>query len=218
MVFPLPYASSFSSAPLTLGHRTSACALLSGPQPSDVTTPGATVVGAAALADRDGLTGDRICGLARKQGVHPIAVLHAPVYGALMWYGVAGPWCRALARTVSVALLLLSASLDWAWPVPGSHCERHDSASSRLSTHPHPGAEGPATPSWAPDSDHDCSHCPPSECSRAAPCAAAGSIAVTEVGSLIAELAPHRVRHSAYVQLHHHTGVQPPTPPPQLIA
>lgn len=117
-----------------------------------------------------------------------------------------------LARLVLVALLSVSAGVAWVSPRLGSHCDRH--ATARTAHH----FEPPAVPSWAQGAQHECSHCPPSECSRVAPCATSGSLAVAEVSRRLPDLLPHPVSLTSYIQLHHSTAVQPPTPPPQPIA
>ena len=61
------------------------------------------------------------------------------------------------------------------------------------------------------------SYCPPSDCSRMAPCATSGSIGVTQAGSPMADLSPHPVLETLYIHQHCSTVIQPPTPPPQVI-
>jgi hypothetical protein len=147
-----------------------------------------------------------------------IALKGLRVYGAHMRYSVAVPRCGALARLVLVALLSVSASFAWASPILGSHCARHSLAPSSSSAHAEHDSGPLATPSWTQGSQHDCSHCPPSDCSRVTPCAATGSVAAVEASTSIADLPPHPVTLPPYSRQYPSIAVQPPTPPPQLIA
>jgi hypothetical protein len=123
------------------------------------------------------------------------------------------PRCGVLARMVLVALLSVSAGFAWAPPILGSHCARHSSAPSSLFAHANHDAEG-----WAQGSEHDCPHCPPSECSRVVPCAPSGSVAAAEASTPIADRAPQPLILTRHNRQYSTIAVQPPTPPPQSIA
>lgn len=147
----------------------------------------------------------------------PIVSSAVPVYGAAMRDRLAHPQSRRLARLVMVALLAISTSISWASPMVGPHCESHSTAAHSPTDTDHDSGSS-ATPSWTPGPHHECSHCPPSECSRMAPCATTGSVAAAEAGTPIAGLPPHQVVLVRYIQQHRSTAVPPPTPPPQLIS
>src|SRR5215207_10091115 len=135
-----------------------------------------------------------------------------------MRYRLANSHFQRLARLVMVVLLATSTTISWASPILGSHCDSHTRA-AHSSSAPVEHDSGPlATPSWTQGSNHDCPHCPPSDCSRLAPCATSGSVAAAEPSTPIADLPPHSVTPTTYNRQHPSTLVQPPTPPPQLVA
>jgi hypothetical protein len=116
-----------------------------------------------------------------------------------------------LARLVLVALLSVSISIAWAAPVLGSQCDRH--AASHTTRH----LELASTVSWAQGTQHECSHCPPSECSRAVPCAATSSIALGQATRLVAEFPAKRTTMNQQKVHPRSTSQEPPTPPPQRV-
>lgn len=142
-----------------------------------------------------------------------------PAYGALMMYRTAVPRSGPpAAHLLLVALLLVSTGVTWTSPILGPHCNSHTITASSPSAHGEHDSEAFATASWTSGSDHGCSHCPPSDCSRLAPCATSGSVAVAEAGTPITDLLPHPVSLTRHIQQHRSTAVPPPTPPPQPIA
>jgi hypothetical protein len=149
----------------------------------------------------------------------PFVLLPPKLYPSMVLFMTAGlgfPRYKVFTRLVLAAFLLVSASVSSAAPLQGSHCQRHSSVASSSATHGNHNSEPLTAPSWTQDAD--CSHCPPTECSRVAPCATSGTMAAAEVRSPIAALSAHAVSLNRYDQQRSTKAVQPPTPPPQLIA
>lgn len=100
------------------------------------------------------------------------------------------------------------------------HCAQHDPSAvhqgAHSGTHQVP-ASNDAT-SWDSATQHECPHCPATECARVAPCTVASNAAISEVSvtvpNLVADLVGVR-----RMRVHPHSAAhQPPTPPPQLIS
>jgi hypothetical protein len=101
-----------------------------------------------------------------------------------------------------------------------SHCAQHES----MSRHEGNGSDrtSPAhdldSPAWTQHHDHDCPHCPATECARVSPCSGSTTTALIATSVAVADLNGHRVAVDlARVQAFSSTS-QPDTPPPQPIA
>lgn len=100
------------------------------------------------------------------------------------------------------------------------HCAQHDPSAvhrgAHSGTHQVP-ASNDAT-SWDSATQHECPHCPATECARVAPCTTSSNAAVSVTAPAVTQSATHRailprIQHHLYSTTH-----QPPTPPPQLIS
>ena len=119
-----------------------------------------------------------------------------------------------ITNTPAIVLLVFSVLTGWATQFQ-SHCFSHEARTTAADHHQHQ-PELPA-PVWA-NAAHDCQHCPPSECSRVAPCSTSAG------GALIARVIPLVSLTAQHVDLPNRSDaltpspIQPPTPPPQLIS
>ena len=117
-----------------------------------------------------------------------------------------------------LAIIVLEFSVLTGWATQfQSHCFSHEARTMSGAGHHQPPAELPS-PAWANADGHDCRHCPPSECSRAAPCStSAGGALVATVVPLVS-LTAHQVDMPSRSDALAPSAVQPPTPPPQPIS
>ena len=100
------------------------------------------------------------------------------------------------------------------------HCTQHGPSATHQKGHSGDGQQVPAprSASWDGSTNHDCPHCPATECARVAPCTTSSNAAVSTTSLEVSQSVTHRAtlgtgRHHLYSIIH-----QPPTPPPQLIS
>jgi hypothetical protein len=100
------------------------------------------------------------------------------------------------------------------------HCAQHEPAAhhERHITAPVAVAHAQDQQAWTHRHDHNCPHCPVSECARVSPCASSSTTAVAPSRAVVEDLHGHRVMIDLLRQLAHSADSTPPTPPPQLIA
>src|SRR5688572_23611595 len=101
------------------------------------------------------------------------------------------------------------------------HCAQHDTAPGAQTTHGN-GAHHTHAPNssttWQSGSQHDCPHCPPTECAQIAPCTTSPTATIVEGSGTVI---PLMVRTELIPKLPVQPGStthEPPTPPPQQIS
>ena len=100
------------------------------------------------------------------------------------------------------------------------HCAQHDTAGEHTA---HAGgpqqlSEPGASLSWRSSSQHECAHCPPTECAQVAACTTSTTATIIEVSGAVISLAIDRVTLPRLLVQPASTNHEPPTPPPQLIS
>jgi hypothetical protein len=128
-----------------------------------------------------------------------------------------------LGRTAKVLMLILgimsvpNMRLD---ALQHPHCTPHGAISLHRG---HSSAASPTNPrgesrTWAPATDHECPHCPASECARIAPCASSTTTALSPAGFSLVSLHDHRTAVDPGHERASSINSPPDTPPPQVIA
>jgi hypothetical protein len=79
-------------------------------------------------------------------------------------------------------------------------------------------ASGPVTSRWTTNSNHECPHCPPSECIRTAACGGTATLALSASGHLVKTLPTHGVIPVRGADRATSANSPPDTPPPQSIS
>jgi hypothetical protein len=116
---------------------------------------------------------------------------------------------------VATVMLALSTLTGWVGQFQ-SPCSSHGTGLGPI----HGGHSSDHQPgdTWSAGVGHECRHCPPSECSRAAPC---GGIAGPPLYATVVQLtglAAHRVDLMSRFDPQPFSSMQPPTPPPQPVS
>ena len=100
------------------------------------------------------------------------------------------------------------------------HCAQHNTAGEQTAhaggSHqmPQPGSSS----SWESPNQHDCPHCPPTECAQVAPCTTSPTATIIEASRAVLSLTVDRVRLPRLLVQPASTHHEPPTPPPQPIS
>ena len=119
-------------------------------------------------------------------------------------------------RLMFAVALALGVLVGRGLPAVGSHC----GPDGRIQVGPEHGpthAEH-ATAAWTDVGGHDCTHCPPSKCSRVASCAPSASGALSaSIVAMVDVDASQMGRRGSY-QPQPYPSYEPPTPPPQAIS
>jgi hypothetical protein len=119
-------------------------------------------------------------------------------------------------NVLATIALVFSALTGWVAQFH-SHCSSHEGSMQVAAGHPQHQTEHPS-PAWTNPHRHDCNHCAPSECSRAAPCSmSAGGVLIATLLSPSAP-PPHGISLPSRYDPQPLAPVQPPTPPPQLVS
>jgi hypothetical protein len=143
-----------------------------------------------------------------------------------LWSGmiVAPPRSRAsrLSRMVSVMMLVLgivAAPSVGPRALQRPHCMQHG-ATALHGSHPsaseHPPPDG--SPAWSRARNHQCPHCPASECARVSPCISSTTTALSPPGLGVIGLLEHRVHLDGVRDQASSVYSPPDTPPPQVTA
>ena len=152
-----------------------------------------------------------------------VAELEPPTYPASMNHGTRSGVILRSHRVTRILMLVLGVLA-----VPGlgqaamqrPHCAQHDMAGEQRAhaggTHqmPEPGSSS----SWNTPSQHECTHCPPTECAQVAPCTTSPTATIIEGSRAIIPLAVDRVRLPRLTVQPGSTHHEPPTRPPQPIS
>lgn len=127
-----------------------------------------------------------------------------------------GQRIAANAKALAVIILVFSAMTAWVAQFH-SDCSTPEPATQAMAAHQEHQSEHPSV-AWTDRHGHECEHCPPSDCSRATPCAmSAGGALVSTVVSLGA-MAAHALALPTWHDAAPFSSLQPPTPPPQLLS
>ena len=133
-------------------------------------------------------------------------------------------WTQRISRFARISMLVLGvlgvpdAGLAAIQP---PHCSQHPQSSMHQVASAgdrHNVTEPGSSTSWENGTQHDCPHCPATECARVAPCTASSSAGVSEASPLVNALVSTRVRGRRVRVRPYSASYQPPTPPPQLIS
>ena len=119
-----------------------------------------------------------------------------------------------ISRLLATVVVVLSALGAWTVQLQ-SHCASHAAAAHDAPAHQ---SKHPAEAAWMGPAEHDCAHCPPTECSRLAPCAASASVALGASVAPIVALRAHTLHLPDRFDPQPFSAVQPPTPPPQVVS
>lgn len=136
----------------------------------------------------------------------------APAYGSSMNSDRRSTRTGRMLATIALALGALA---GWGVPAAESQCDAHRAGThleaAHLQQHPEPAA--PAA--WMGPAEHDCTHCPPGECARAAPCTGAASGAPGARVVPLIDPVTHRLELPTHGERQPRPAQAPPTPPPQ---
>ena len=99
------------------------------------------------------------------------------------------------------------------------HCAQHELAAHHQSygALENAAVHGHGQQAWEQE-QHQCPHCPASECGRASTCTGSSSTAITPTRAVPTDSYVHRVAVDLGLQLPRSSSSPPDTPPPQLIA
>jgi hypothetical protein len=127
---------------------------------------------------------------------------------------------RRIIRVVMLVLGVLSVPSVGPAAMQGPHCAQHTPSAMHQGAHSGNGQQmpEPGSTSWESGTQHDCPHCPATECARVAPCTTSSNAAVSVTSPAVNQSVTHR---AGLRRAQHHlfsTTHQPPTPPPQLIS
>jgi hypothetical protein len=132
----------------------------------------------------------------------------APVHLRLAW----------TARILMLGLGILSTPSVGLWALQRPHCARHEMAGPGHASEAGAIAHHGDLLIWSQTHDHQCPHCPASECGHAIPCAGASTTPSIPATAVMADFDAHRVALD-HVREQASSATSPPdTPPPQLIS
>ena len=132
-------------------------------------------------------------------------------------YAVSMRALRHASRVLATVALVVGALIGWGGAF-SSHCDSNEAASGKVMSHDHSGSATLAATAWAKQNSHQCEHCPPSECSRVAPCSSSSTM--LSGASLLpqAGLPEHASTLVGDFYAPPSSVIQPPTPPPQVVS
>lgn len=141
-------------------------------------------------------------------------------YGPVMMLGLHASWPAWVVRLLMLILGTVATPSVGLEAMQRPHCVQHEQTDRRLHQVPASSTmgHGHQTEAWTQRHDHQCTHCPASECTRVAPCAGSSAIAVAPPHRVVRNLEGHRVTVDLGRQPIHSVRTTPDTPPPQLIA
>ena len=127
---------------------------------------------------------------------------------------------RRITRILMLVLGILAVPSVGPAAMQRPHCAQHNIAGEHTAhaggTHQMP-ESGPSS-SWETSNQHECAHCPPTECAQVAPCTTSPTATIIEGSRAIIPLAVDRVRLLRLLVQSGSTSHEPPTPPPQPIS
>ena len=134
--------------------------------------------------------------------------------------GYAAPMRCMMVRVLMLFLGVVGVPSTGLAAMQRPHCAQHDPSAEHQG--PHSGThQAPASTdsaSWDSGTQHECPHCPASECARVAPCTVSSNAAVSEASATVPDPVADRVG-VRRMRVHPYSAThQPPTPPPQLIS
>lgn len=132
-----------------------------------------------------------------------------------------GQWCRMksirsyarITRSLGTLALALGVLVGWGGRIQADRSLPENASHNQTVSGQHHAEQSSAA--WTSPDGHDCAHCPPSECSHAAPCAMAAGVALDATVVSILPLSPHRTGLPSSDDNEPSSPLQPPTPPPQ---
>ena len=100
------------------------------------------------------------------------------------------------------------------------HCIQHGVVAARGGHHAASERQAPGrgSPSWRQAGNHECPHCPATECARVSPCTGSTTTALSPAAVAVTYLTGHRVALDLVRDQASSAQAPPDTPPPQLIA
>jgi hypothetical protein len=101
------------------------------------------------------------------------------------------------------------------------HCAQHETAAGEQTAHvggTHHMPELGSSSFWESPRQHECPHCPPTECAQVAPCTTWPTATIIEASRAVIPLAVDRVRLPRLLVQPGSAHHEPPTPPPQPIS
>jgi hypothetical protein len=125
-----------------------------------------------------------------------------------------------MTRILMLVLGILSVPSVGPTAMQRPHCAQHESSAMHPEAHSGTHQMPASTDStfWDSATQHECPHCPATECARVAPCTTSSNAAISATPLAVTQSTTRRavlrrVGHHLYSTTH-----QPPTPPPQLIS
>ena len=153
-------------------------------------------------------------------GVEPFAFLKLFAYGPIMMIGVRTSWPARAFRLLMLILGIAGVPSVGPQALQRPHCAQHEMALHRMvntaATLPVKRAQD--AQAWTEGHDHDCPHCPASDCASLSPCAGSSTTAIATASAAVAKICGHRVAIYLARERPFSATTPPDTPPPQLIA
>jgi hypothetical protein len=137
-------------------------------------------------------------------------------FGIVIHFTAISRWLALTARSGLIAVTIAAPLIRTAdTGNAGAHCRTHDSSAMAGMDHGG-GAAAPQAPDGQAFSGHDCSHCPPSDCTTTATCAGLNlSAAVRSEPATWPTCSGSHLTIGNAARWFRSTGFPPPTPPPQ---
>jgi hypothetical protein len=127
-----------------------------------------------------------------------------------------GQRIAATVKALAVIVLVFSALTEWVAQFH-SHCSAPKVAAQALPAHQEHQSEHPPV-AWTDRHGYECEHCPPSDCSGAAPCAVSAGAALVSTMVSLEAMAGRGLALPTWHDASPFSSLQPPTPPPQLLS
>lgn len=125
-----------------------------------------------------------------------------------------------ITRILMLVLGILAVPSEGPSALQRPHCAQHDPAGAHTAHAggtrqlPEPGSSS----SWKTTSQHECAHCPPTECAQVAACTTSSTATIIQGSRAVISLTIDRVTLPRLLVQPASTNHEPPTPPPQLIS
>jgi hypothetical protein len=128
---------------------------------------------------------------------------------------------RRVTRILMLVLSVLAVPSLGPAAMQRPHCAQHETGAAEQTAHArgtHQMPEAGSSTSWESPRQHECPHCPPTECAHLAPCTTSPTATIIEASRAVIPLAVDRDPLPRLLvqpgSIHH----EPPTPPPQPIS